>query len=94
MTDTPNLGLPLLAAAQAQKHVTHNEALLAIDALLHCAVLDRDVAAPPASPPVGARYIVAAGATGLWAGKSAMIAAWQGEAWLYLAPRIGVSSST
>ena len=28
MSDTPLLGLPLLAAAQAQKHITHNEALL------------------------------------------------------------------
>ena len=27
MTDTTHLGLPLIAAAQAQKHVTHNEAL-------------------------------------------------------------------
>ena len=28
MSDTPLLGLPLLEASQAQKHVTHNEALL------------------------------------------------------------------
>ncbi len=35
MTDTtPRIGAPLLAAAQAQKHVTHNEALLEFDALL------------------------------------------------------------
>ena len=38
MPDTPNLALPLIAAAQAQKHVTHNDALLALDALLQCAV--------------------------------------------------------
>ena len=38
MTTTPHLALPLIAAAQAQKHVTHNEALFAIDTLLHCAV--------------------------------------------------------
>jgi len=34
MPSTPHLALPLLAAAQAQKHVTHNEALAALDALV------------------------------------------------------------
>jgi len=33
MTVTPNLQLPYIAASQAQKHVTHNEALRMIDAL-------------------------------------------------------------
>lgn len=89
MTDTPHLGLPLLAAAQAQKHVTHNEALLAIDALLHCAVLDRDLAAPPGSPASGARYIVAAGATGTWSGRAGQLAVWQDGLWTFLPPKPG-----
>ncbi len=89
MSATPNLGLPLLAAAQAQKHVTHNEALYAIDALLQCAILDKDLALPPVSPASGARYIVGAGAGGVWAGRAGTIAAWQDGEWLYLAPRVG-----
>ena len=60
MPTTPHLGLPLMAAAQAQKHVTHNEALALLDALVQCAVLDKDLATPPASPAEGARYIVGA----------------------------------
>ncbi len=41
MTDvTPCLGLPLLAAAQSQKHVTHNEALTTLDALAQLAVAE------------------------------------------------------
>lgn len=32
MADTINEGFPLMAASQAQKHVTHNEAIVAIDA--------------------------------------------------------------
>ena len=32
MTDTSQLGLPLLEPAQAQKHVTVNEALVRLDA--------------------------------------------------------------
>ncbi len=34
MTDTTRLGLPLLAPAQAQKHVTVNEALGRLDAVV------------------------------------------------------------
>lgn len=34
MTDTTNLALPYLEAAQAQKHVTHNEALTTLDAIV------------------------------------------------------------
>jgi len=56
MTDTtPNLALPELIAAQAQKHVTVNEALRALDALVQLAVLDRDLTAPPGSPAEGQR---------------------------------------
>lgn len=89
MTETPNLGLPLIAAAQAQKHVTHNEALAAIDLLLHCAVLDRDLAVPPASPAEGARYLVAAGPSGAWAGHAGEIALRDGAGWTFRTPRAG-----
>jgi Protein of unknown function (DUF2793) len=70
MTSTPHLGLPLIAAAQAQKHVTHNEALFGLDALVHLAVRDRDLATPPAEPDDGDRYIVPVGAVGAWAGRA------------------------
>ena len=89
MSDTPNLGLTYLEAAQAQKHVTVNEALRRLDALLHIALLDRDLEAPPATPADGARYLVAPSATGAWAGKDGQIAAWQDGAWAFLAPRPG-----
>jgi hypothetical protein len=93
MTVTTNLALPLIAAAQAQKHVTHNEALLAIDALLGCAVKDKDLTAPPSAPAEGDRYIVAAAPTGAWAGKATNIAAWQDGIWRFYAPRAGSSPS-
>ena len=89
MTATPHLALPLIAAGQAQKHVTHNEALYALDALLHCAVKDKDLASPPASPLEGDRYIVAASPTGAWAGKAGHIAAWQDGLWRFHAPKAG-----
>jgi Protein of unknown function (DUF2793) len=89
MNDTPNLLLPYLIAAQAQKHVTHNEALRALDCLVQLAVLDRDLTAPPTLPVDGGRYIVAAAATADWAGQTSKIAAFQDGAWAFFAPREG-----
>ena len=80
MPETVSLGLPLLVAEQAQKHVTHNEALRALDAIVQLSVKDRDLAAPPGSPAEGDRYIVAASPTGAWAGHAGDIAVSAGTA--------------
>lgn len=89
MTDTVNLGLPCIEGSQAQKHVTHNDALRILDTLVQLAVLDRDLTAPPASPAEGQRWIVKTGATGVWAGHADAIAAWQDGAWQFSAPQAG-----
>jgi hypothetical protein len=91
MTDTTNLALPLIEGAQAQKHVTHNEALRALDTLVQLAVLDRDLNAPPGSPSEGQRWIVKAcpAPTGAWANHGNQIAAWQDTAWQFSTPKVG-----
>lgn len=89
MTDTPNLALPYILPSQAQKHVTHNEAIRALDCLVQLAVESRSLAAPPASPAEGSRYLVAAAATGDWSGQSEKIAAFQDGAWMFYEPREG-----
>ena len=86
---TTHLLLPFILAAQAQKHVTHNEALRILDGLVHLSALDRDLTAPPGSPADGDRYIVASSATGDWAGWDLNIALWTDGAWLRLPPRTG-----
>ncbi|GAB4068636.1 DUF2793 domain-containing protein [Ancylobacter sonchi] len=86
---TPSLALPLLAAAQAQKHVTHNEALLLLDAAVQLAVLDRTRTMPPSAPLAGDRHIVADGAGGDWAGQSGAVALHDGTGWRFLFPRPG-----
>jgi len=86
MDATSNLNLPFIMAAQAQKHVTHNEALRALDAIVQLAVLDKDLAAPPGSPADGARYIVGPSPTGAWSGQAGRIAAFQDAAWAFFAP--------
>ncbi|MCS0501098.1 DUF2793 domain-containing protein [Ancylobacter mangrovi] len=85
---TPLLALPLIAAAQAQKHVTHNEALVLLDAATQLAVLDRGRTTPPGAPAAGDRHLVAAGAGGEWAGHDGEIALYD-AGWRFLAPRAG-----
>lgn len=86
---TPYLGMPLVAAAQAQKHVTVNEALAVLDRLAQLSVADRDLATPPVGPGDGDRYIVAAGATGDWAGHEGEVATHGGGAWAFDTPAAG-----
>lgn len=85
---TTNLSMPFILPSQAQKHVTHNEALQALDAIVQLAVED-DATAPPAEPVEGARFVVAINATGAWAGHDGHIAVRQDGAWSYLRPRAG-----
>ncbi|MCJ2011218.1 DUF2793 domain-containing protein [Methylobacterium sp. J-076] len=87
---TPHLGLPLIAAGQAQKHVTHNEALALLDTLVQLACLDKDLTAPPASPAEGDRYLVAAATpTGAWAGLSGQVARFTDGVWVGTVPALG-----
>ncbi len=73
MTDTtPRLGLPLLAAAQAQKHVTVNEALTMLDLFAGVIpVQSRSLSAPAGGESDGDVYILAGSGTGDWASYSA-----------------------
>lgn len=89
MPNTPNLNLPYILPNQAQKHVTHNEAIRALDALVQLSVTDRVHATPPVQPIEGQRFIVANGASGEWSGKDGSIAAWQDNAWAFLIARKG-----
>lgn len=89
MTVSTHLKLPFLLPAQAGKHITHNEAIAALDTLAQLAVLDRDLSTPPASPTTGDRYIVAASPTGAWSGKANHIATHDGAAWEFHAPEPG-----
>jgi len=47
MTLTPKLSLPYIMPAQAQKHVTHNEALAKLDVIVQLSVLSMNLKSPP-----------------------------------------------
>lgn len=87
--ESSNLKLPYILAAQAQKHVTHNEAIRLLDAMVQLSVIDANLTAPPGSPAAGDRHIVAATATGDWTGWEGSVAYFADGAWYQLEPGIG-----
>jgi hypothetical protein len=89
MSDSIHLALPYIAAAQAQKHVTHNEALRILDALVMLSVKDRDLSSPPGSPAEGDCYLVNPTGTGGFAGKDNQIAHYRDGGWAFHAPQAG-----
>ena len=89
MSNSTRLALPYIDAAQSQKHVTHNDALVALDALVQLSVKARNQIAPPAAPAEGDRYRVGANATGAFVGHDGAIAAFDDGGWAFLAPRAG-----
>ena len=86
---SPRLSLPYIAPHQAQKQVTYNEAIRALDVLVQPAVKSRTTATPPGSPATGDTYIVAPSATGAWAGKDGKIATFADGAWNFRTPADG-----
>lgn len=87
--ETTILALPLIEANQAQKHIPHNEALRLLDVVVQLAVASRTLTTPPGSPTLGARYIVAAGASGAWAGQASKIAFYSENGWEFVTPLTG-----
>lgn len=88
MTVSPNLGLAYIVASQAQKEVTHNEALNDLDCLAQLSVMDKDLVVPPPSPSEGQSYIVGPSAIGAWAGHDNEVAFYY-AGWRYKAPKKG-----
>ena len=91
MTETSaRFALPLLVPGQAQKEMFHNEALAAIDSLLHASVEAGPAATPPGAPGEGQSWIVGEPAEGAWAGHGGALATWTGGGWRFAAPVAGM----
>lgn len=86
---TQRCGLPLLQPAQAQKHVTVNDALMRIDGLLNLVLQSTAVTAPPATVTDGICYGVPSDAAGDWAGQGGQIAIGANGGWVFVAPAAG-----
>ena len=83
MSLTANFAMPLLHAAQAQKEITHNEALVLIDALLSGVALATIDDPAALSPEPGQMWIVGMAPVGPWAGQAARIAVYSEGGWRF-----------
>jgi hypothetical protein len=88
MTDTAQLRLPLVQPAQAQKHVTVNDALTRLDGLVNLRLVETGQTTPPAVVD-GNAYGVAPGATGDWFGEDGNIAIASNGGWVFVTPKTG-----
>lgn len=83
------LDLPYILPSQAQKHVTHNEALRRLDVLVQLTVQAVDAVTPPATPNEGDVFALGSSPNGDWAGQDGRLAAWLDGAWYFVAPKDG-----
>lgn len=88
---TARLALPLLQAGQAQKEMSHNEALTRLDLAVHACAVTEPLDIPPAEPSVGACWIVGTDPTGDWATHAGALAGWTQGGWRFVAPREGMA---
>ena len=89
MTDTSQLKLPLLQPAQAQKHVTVNEALVRLDGLAQLVMQSQSTTTPPPTAADGTVYMLPAGSVNAWAGQDGKLAIASNGGWVFLAPQAG-----
>lgn len=91
MSNTSNLVLPFLAVGQAQKHVTVNESLRRLDAVVQLSVVSATIAAQPSSPADGSVYIVPASKSGAdWSAyANDSLGYYRDGAWEQITPREG-----
>jgi hypothetical protein len=88
---TPRLALPLLSAGQAQKEMTHNEALAALDMLAQAVAVAVGVDVPPAAPEPGQCWIVGDAPQGVWSGQARTLAGWTVGGWRFHIPDAGMT---
>ena len=86
---SPLLALPLILADQAQKHVSHNEAIDLLDVLVQLVVEQIDAITPPPAAVEGAVWALGEVPVGAWAGQALRLASWRGGTWVFIAPAIG-----
>lgn len=86
---SPRLALPFIQPSQAQKHVTHNEALARLDFIVQLAVETVDATTPPALPQEGEVWALGVVPSGALAGQGGMIAGFFDDVWRFVTPQEG-----
>ena len=86
---TANCDLPLLMPAQAQKHVTVNDALLRLDGQVDLVLQSLNRITPPEAVLDGLCWGVPAGAVNDWEGQGGKIAIAANGGWIFVTPGFG-----
>ena len=86
---TARLDLPLIKPAQAQKHVTHNEALQVLDGLVQAALDETGATTPPFEPVDGTLFALGASPTDEWSDQGGKLALRAGGGWIFIDPEQG-----
>jgi hypothetical protein len=89
MANTTKLALPIMEAAQSQKHVTHNDALLVLDQVVQISIKGLSINTPPGAPVDGDAYVTGGAPTGAWATQTGKLATWQDGVWKFYTPKVG-----
>ncbi len=86
---TARLDLPLIKPSQAQKHVTHNEAIQVLDGLVQAALEQTGAVTPPFEPVPGTLFALGAAPTGDCADQGGKLAYGASEGWVFINPEEG-----
>lgn len=89
MDTSEKLALPYILPSQAQKHVTHNEALRRLDAIVQLSCLSAGSNAAPPSPLPGERHLAGTSPQGEWLGHANEVAVYQEGSWVFFQPQAG-----
>ncbi|WP_326525306.1 DUF2793 domain-containing protein [Sphingomonas sp.] len=83
---TARLGLPLIFPGQAQKEMTHNEALARLDAMVQARVIAIGQETPPPEPAPGDCWVIGETPDGAWSGQAGALATWTPGGWRFVTP--------
>ncbi len=84
-----SLDLPFIQPTQAQKHVTHNEAIELLDLIVQLSVEEIGAETPPVAPIEGQTWALGAAPTDAWSGADGQLASYRGGGWLFVNPNEG-----
>lgn len=86
------IGIIFAVGAAANLAVTINPAAqVSLAQMLRAGwiTVDGELTTPPAAPPLGATYLVGAGAAGAWAGQTGKLTQWTGLVWSFASAPVG-----
>lgn len=89
MSETNQFQLPLLEAAQAQKHVTVNESLARLDAVAQMRFVSISETVPPLVAAEGLAFAIPSGAVNDWDGHVGEVAVFANGGWVFFTPLFG-----